>query len=295
MSTTISTRVWKKSKHSGNALVLLLKLADNANDDGYCWPSIEYISEHMNVSTRTVIRLTMKLEECGDLFVMHSRRTGNQYIVRTGMTDAEFAASLKKHFGFDDQKISDILLCDTSVSSDVTLSVSSDVTSVSQEPSVTVNEPPHGAIAPKRAVGEALLDEVFGPRRDNGPAPPTRHWSEAMKDAWAMWGADSDEVSKRLRALGDRAHVVQRLGHALDTRYGLRPLWGRRQDVKSWMTGLVQCIDLAEGDEKLVLQAARELIEGGLTVSDPWSLHKKTRALRAAIDREQTVDREYRV
>lgn len=36
--------------------LVLIKLADNANDDGVCWPSYSHVAEHAEVSRRTAIR-----------------------------------------------------------------------------------------------------------------------------------------------------------------------------------------------------------------------------------------------
>lgn len=44
--------------HVGSPLrkIVLLKLADNANDKGECWPSYEHIAKHCEVSKRSVMR-----------------------------------------------------------------------------------------------------------------------------------------------------------------------------------------------------------------------------------------------
>lgn len=47
------------------AKLILLKLADNANDKGECWPSLKNISEHCEVSQKTVIENIKKLEKLG--------------------------------------------------------------------------------------------------------------------------------------------------------------------------------------------------------------------------------------
>lgn len=59
----------------GNAAkkFVLVKLADNANDDGICWPSYEHIAEMCEMSRRTVIRHIADLEEMG-LVSVRSRK-----------------------------------------------------------------------------------------------------------------------------------------------------------------------------------------------------------------------------
>jgi hypothetical protein len=48
-----------------NIKIVLLSLADNANDDGYCWPSQETIAYKSSVSVRNLRRLITQLEERG--------------------------------------------------------------------------------------------------------------------------------------------------------------------------------------------------------------------------------------
>lgn len=47
---------------SGNDKVVLLAVADHADDNGFCWPSIERIKEKAHVSRRTVVTILSKLE-----------------------------------------------------------------------------------------------------------------------------------------------------------------------------------------------------------------------------------------
>ncbi|MDK9757652.1 helix-turn-helix domain-containing protein [Vibrio sp. D173a] len=62
----------------GNATrkLVLLKLADNANDNGVCWPSYEYIADMCEIDRRTVMRHIKTLEEMG--FVSVRTRKGEK-------------------------------------------------------------------------------------------------------------------------------------------------------------------------------------------------------------------------
>ena len=53
----------------GNPLrkLVLIKLADNANDQGECWPSLQYIADQCEISKRSVIRHIDELCACGML------------------------------------------------------------------------------------------------------------------------------------------------------------------------------------------------------------------------------------
>ena len=58
--------------------LVLLKLADQANDDGICWPSYETIAEACEVDRRSVMRHVKKLEEEGFLRVERIYDTKNK-------------------------------------------------------------------------------------------------------------------------------------------------------------------------------------------------------------------------
>ena len=47
--------------------LILLKLADNANDEGHCWPSYQHIADMCEIDKRTAMRHVKKLEEMGYL------------------------------------------------------------------------------------------------------------------------------------------------------------------------------------------------------------------------------------
>ncbi len=54
--------------------LILAKLADNANDQGECWPSYKYIAEHCETSRRSVMSHIKELEKIGLLRI--ERRIG---------------------------------------------------------------------------------------------------------------------------------------------------------------------------------------------------------------------------
>ncbi|HGJ5882077.1 helix-turn-helix domain-containing protein [Arsenophonus sp.] len=61
--------------------LVLLKLADHANDEGICWPSYESIAKQCEISKRTVIRHIAELEKQGLVQVFQRERNG-----QTGIT-----------------------------------------------------------------------------------------------------------------------------------------------------------------------------------------------------------------
>tara|TARA_B100001063_G_scaffold246739_1_gene287312 strand:+ start:5249 stop:6004 length:756 start_codon:yes stop_codon:yes gene_type:complete len=70
---------------SPTAKLILLKLADNANDKGECWPSLKNIAEHCEVSQKTVITNIKKLEELGYVKKINrfndKGKTSNLYVI----------------------------------------------------------------------------------------------------------------------------------------------------------------------------------------------------------------------
>lgn len=53
--------------------LVLVKLADNANDDGQCWPSLATIEDQTELDRRTVIRHIKKLQSAGLLNIVHRK------------------------------------------------------------------------------------------------------------------------------------------------------------------------------------------------------------------------------
>jgi len=63
-----------EQKLPGNIKLVLLALADNANDDGYCWPSQEVIADKSSMTTRNLRRVLAALEERGYIRIDERRR-----------------------------------------------------------------------------------------------------------------------------------------------------------------------------------------------------------------------------
>ena len=106
MSTTRMAAVWALSIHKASDLLLLLALADAASDDGHSYPGIDELVRKTRVSRATVLRALDRLEATGEVFIRHSRRHGNQYLVLLGMDDQAIAAAMKMRFKWSDTTIS---------------------------------------------------------------------------------------------------------------------------------------------------------------------------------------------
>src|SRR3954468_10675889 len=54
MSVHITSWAWKQKVKDAGMKLVLLKLADSANDEGICWPSKRLLAEECGMSKRTI-------------------------------------------------------------------------------------------------------------------------------------------------------------------------------------------------------------------------------------------------
>lgn len=82
MSVRASSSVWRSSLSEGSSRLILLALADNADDDGLCWPSVALLARKARVSESTVHRALAALVAGGDLTIDEGGgRKSNRYHV----------------------------------------------------------------------------------------------------------------------------------------------------------------------------------------------------------------------
>ena len=77
MSIKQMTRVWELSKHKGTALLLLLAIADNADDDGEAYPGREYLAKKIRMSEQHTRELIIKLIHSHELRLTHRGGSGS--------------------------------------------------------------------------------------------------------------------------------------------------------------------------------------------------------------------------
>jgi hypothetical protein len=84
MSIRIMSAVWGCSLSGPTKRLVLLALADNANDEGECWPSIATISRKTGLCERATRKAIRDLEADGWLAVQlcAGRRGANKYMIR---------------------------------------------------------------------------------------------------------------------------------------------------------------------------------------------------------------------
>lgn len=70
MSIEIMSKVWSNSNHKGSSLLLLLAIADNANNKGEAYPGIDYLARKVRMSRRQTQRLVQELDQSNELAVI---------------------------------------------------------------------------------------------------------------------------------------------------------------------------------------------------------------------------------
>lgn len=81
MSVKWSNRVWETKGLPRHSKLLLLALADTANDDGACWPSVNFLAGKTEASESTIRRRLRDLEAFGLLRTESRYGTSNWYVL----------------------------------------------------------------------------------------------------------------------------------------------------------------------------------------------------------------------
>ncbi|EPQ0092798.1 helix-turn-helix domain-containing protein [Pseudomonas aeruginosa] len=93
MSTIIMSACWPLQGLTPAQKAVLISLADNANDEGVCWPSVAKIAERTCLSERAVQQAIKVLNECRALSVEARQGRSTMFTV----TPAAFAPPQKVH------------------------------------------------------------------------------------------------------------------------------------------------------------------------------------------------------
>ncbi len=91
ISIKLTSAVWKHSKQKSGALLVLLALADYANEDGIAWPAVSTLARKARMSSRNVQRWLSTLQRDGELKVLRNqgRRGVNIYQISVPQADLE--------------------------------------------------------------------------------------------------------------------------------------------------------------------------------------------------------------
>jgi len=292
MSVKVMSQVWQ-SELPRDEKYILLAYADHANDYGdSIFPSVGHTAWKTGYSDRSVQIITAKLIERG---VLKPAGKGpgftNRYsIVLDALPQRGDYRGVKK--------LHPVESAGGEESSGVGVkNLHPGGEESAPKSSLTIHEPSLGADAPLASSGDSLADFVaaFGEAPVIVECDPPRNaeelrervlqaeagWLARMQEPWVKWGGDSTELDTQLRQHNGRSEIIRRLGYELDTTFGLRPVWTKRSDVKSWVCGLIECLDVTDDNRQMVLDAAMQLRENEMNISDPWSLVKTARSLAA--------------
>lgn len=96
MSIKVMTWVWDHSPAAGTDLLMLLAIADQANDDGRdAWPSIKTLAQRTRLDQRTVRRVLKRLVDAGHLVIKPGGgRRSNNYEIPMTCVNAELSTPL---------------------------------------------------------------------------------------------------------------------------------------------------------------------------------------------------------
>ena len=181
MSIRVMSAVWDNGPEDQGELLVLLALADYADDNGYCWPAMPSVAAKARMSERNARRIIRKLEASGLLLVEENRgrNATNRYRVIAPERKPDTVSGFEKtghlrpeNRTFEARKPD---ICDTKPD-----------TAMSDEPSITVKEPSRN----RQGDFDAFWDEV-----------PRKVGKDAARKAYAsaLKRADSQTILEGIR------------------------------------------------------------------------------------------------
>lgn len=174
---------------SGSELLVLIALAEWANDDDECWPSHDSIAKRARVSRRQVIRLVQSLVNRGLVEVDQRRQYSNKYRLRCDKATAQIRCD-----SYDAR--CDTAMADVTPDSDVTFGAPdvtsrvSDVTSSASRCDTAMSPEPL-IEPPKRTTNKNHQDgaRATKPMPANGPVQElVKGWYERAGGEPVNWG-----------------------------------------------------------------------------------------------------------
>jgi hypothetical protein len=97
MSNLIMGRVFKTSKTKSNDRLMMVSIADNADDYGYAWPGMKLLANKMGNDNRNTaaVRIDM-LSQTNELGVYPQKGASHHYLIFTGMTRGEVKVAIRR-------------------------------------------------------------------------------------------------------------------------------------------------------------------------------------------------------
>lgn len=94
------TQVWENSQHKNAQLLMMLALADHANESGICYPGFNKLAQKTRVKPRQAKRVIKDLEKSGEVYINHGggRHQTNKYFITLGKTADKIKTILVREF-----------------------------------------------------------------------------------------------------------------------------------------------------------------------------------------------------
>lgn len=99
MSVSLMAYAWRMPCDNLSTKLILLKLADHANDDGVCWPSWGHLTKHTGCSRATVARSLNELEQMGIITRESRLGTSNVYNLHEEVMKKRTPPDMRSHQG----------------------------------------------------------------------------------------------------------------------------------------------------------------------------------------------------
>jgi hypothetical protein len=250
MSIKLMTYVWDHSNHSGTELLMLLALADHANDDGLCWPSIARLAARCRLQPRQAINVLHKLEQAGDITVQRGGGRGlvSHYCVKGAAQcmvskPAQEKAPHAPLASLPESRTQNTALANTVLSTENSaLPCEKGVIAVAHEPPKDPprepkKEPSVIATPPKRDNTLARQSRPLPSRALSAPLDETSSWlkppvawTAARPDALLEAASLSPEVYATFYAQADAELIAE----------GVHECWRKRPAIEARMTLLLE-------------------------------------------------------
>lgn len=99
MSVFTSSAVWCGSKHDGTELLMLLAIADMADDDGHAFPSVGTLAKKCRMKPRNANYILKALQESGELQVRVGKGPYGTNLYRINVKTLQQAAGVQRSAG----------------------------------------------------------------------------------------------------------------------------------------------------------------------------------------------------
>jgi hypothetical protein len=246
MSIKIMNEVWEHSKLDGTELLMLIAIADHANDDRECWPSMARLAHKCRVSERQAQRIINSIADKGELVieVRPGRNYTNLFMIPE-LAQEKVTSRVEKVTSTAQEKVTS-----EAVKGDIQ-GIKGDI-AMSPEPPVNHQEPPSLADTKNVSADEGVVP--LKPKRDSSPRQTEKN-------------AQREAVCTHFQTLT-----------------GLTPPKEAKPSANGalWYTPLRQILELVAWDtdsaKRVISRAVDYMLKQNLTISSPKSILNNVRA-----------------